>query len=593
MYYRALTEFLMVLEKHGELCRITRPVDPHLEITEIAVRAVREQKPALLFENVKGSRYSLAINVYASEKRIELALGTHPEQLGEEILQYVERFNPPTLKTLWHERRFLKRLISIRPHFVSGGVAQEVVEKKPTLSDLPIQTCWPKDGGKFITQGQVITYHPRTWRRNVGVYRMHVFDERTTGMHWQIQKGGGFHFSVAENLNQSLEVAVALGTSPALYFASVAALPEDIDEVIFASFLQNRPVSMTCAKTLSIHVPADAEIILEGIVSPHMRRLEGPFGDHFGHYSTVAEFPVFQLTAITHRRSPIYPATVVGIPPMEDKFVGDATQQILSPLIKVFFHEVNKIWAYYEAGFHNLLVAAVNVRYKKEAMKTACGILGMGQLSLTKCLILVSSSIDPRNWRSVLREIRDNFIPECDLTFLSHVPIDTLDFTSGTSELGSKIIIDATRKLYRQPIHRERKKLSNLEQKVRELDSRITAARCMEDCMLIVQCEKDGRSIVETLVSHPELQGCPIVVAVSSDINVNDDENVLWGIFTRFDCTRDIVVTEKMFVGCMPVYKGVLGIDATLKQGYPEPLKMDPNVIQRVNEYWDSLWKNR
>lgn len=592
MYYRALSEFLHVLEKNGELRRIQHPVDPYLEITEIATRAVREGKPALILERVKGSNYPLAINVYGSEKRIELALGKHPEQLGEELLSFLERMNPPTLKSVWRERRMLQRLFVLRPYVTRSAVAQEVCVTTPNLKELPLQWCWPNDGGRFITQGQVVTYHPHTQRRNIGVYRMQVYDEQTTGMHWQIQKGGGFHYAKAEERNQPLEVAVALGTCPALYLASVAALPEDIDEVLFASFLQNRRVPFTHAKTLSLLVPADAEFILEGVIYPKERRLEGPFGDHFGHYSIAAEFPVFHVKAITHRKHPVYPATVVGIPPMEDKYLGDATQQILSPIIKVLYHEIRHLWAYYEAGFHNLLVAAVDVRYKKEALKTSFALLGTGQLSLTKCLILVSREIDPRNWRAVLREIRDNVSPESDVLILPNVPLDTLDFTSGTMELGSKMIIDATRKAYRAPISRNRTTLQNIEKFVQEHDPQILRARLFEDCLLVVQCERNGRTILEKLIARPELQHCTVVAAVSPDVDIESDESVVWGIFTRFDCMRDVFFQQTELKGNIPIYHGVIGIDATWKEGYPEPLKMDPAIVRKVDEYWDTIWKN-
>lgn len=593
MAFSTLSEFLCYLESIGELQRVTREVDPYLEITELATRAVREGKPALLFERVKGSRFPLAINVYASEKRIELALGRHPERIGEELVAFAEHIVPPSFSALWSERKMLRRFLAARPRLVRNALSQEVVTTAPDLNLFPLQVCWPGDGGRFVTQGQVFTVDPQTQKRNVGMYRMHVYDEKTTGMHWQIQKGGGFHYRRAEELNRPLEVAVALGTSPALLLATVSALPEGIDEVLFAAFLQGKPIPLTKAKTLSLAVPAEAEFILEGIVQPHERRLEGPFGDHFGHYSLAAPFPVFHLQAITHRKNPVYPATVVGILPMEDKYLGDATQQILAPLTRVLFHEVRSVWAYYEAGFHNLLVASVDVRYKKEALKTSFGLLGTGQLSLTKCLILVSKEVNPRDWRAVLREIKNHFNPETDLHILSNVPLDTLDFTSRTMEIGSKMILDATRKNITQRPEQIHEPHTLSEHSFRELDNRILKARSFEDTLLVVQVTKEGREVLEKLVAHPVVQKFSLLAVVSEDIDLGSDENTIWGIFTRFDCVRDIVFSEQTFVGTVPRYSGVVGIDATWKEGYPEPLKMDESIVRHVDTYWDTLWSTQ
>ncbi|MCK5572650.1 MAG: UbiD family decarboxylase, partial [Bacteroidetes bacterium] len=331
MRFRTYGDFARYLEQAGELHRVTVEVDPYLEITEIAARALREGRKALLFERVKGSRYPVVINGLASELRCELALQKHPEQLGEELLGFVQDALPPRASVLFKHREVLKRFMTTPVKSVRSGVGREVVEA-PNLDALPVLTCWPDDGGRFITLPQVITHDPRTGKRNMGMYRMHVFDGETTGMHWQIQKGGGFHYYQAEKIGQSLELAVAIGTEPALLLATVAALPEGIDEAMFAGFLSGRRAEFMRGRSISIQVPAHAEFILEGVVPPFERRMEGPFGDHFGHYSHAAEFPVFHLKAITRRREAVYPATVVGIPPMEDKYIGDATQQILGPL---------------------------------------------------------------------------------------------------------------------------------------------------------------------------------------------------------------------------------------------------------------------
>ncbi len=595
MRFQALGEFVRYLESIGELHRVKVEVDPRLELTEIATRALKEQKPALFFEKVRGSKYPVAMNVYASERRIEHAIGKHPEQFGQELINSLEQLVPPKPETLWRQRKFLKRLLNAKAARASSGISQEVVEE-PNVDELPVQICWPKDGGRFFTMGQVFTYDPRDAKRNVGMYRLQVYDKQTTGMHIQIERGGGVHYHHAEQLGQQLEVGVALGTDPALLLATIAALPEGIDEVMFAAFLRGRAIPMVRGKKISIPVPANAEFVLEGYVPPKERKMEGPFGDHLGHYSKAAPFPVFHLRAITRRRNPVYPATVVGIPPMEDKFLGDATQQILGPLVRLIHKEVKDLWAYYEAGFHNLLVVSVEERYHKEALKAALGLLGTGQLSLTKCLVLVSHDVNPRDWPAVLREIRGNFDPHVDFLLLPKVPLDTLDFTSYTMELGSKMVLDATKNPDRTGESRlwigaKNAELKSQIRNLKSIDRRILDTCLVAECLLVVKVKKDGRPVVERLLKRKELEGIKIIAAVSEDVDITRQESTIWGIFTRFDCERDVVFSEQRLVGISPIYKGILGIDATWKKGYPEPLVMDKKIVKLVDERWGMYWR--
>jgi 4-hydroxybenzoate decarboxylase subunit C len=592
MNFPSLSDFLRYLESIGELRRISVEVDPYLEVTEIAVRALREKKPAILFENVRGSKFPMAINVYASEKRIEHALGRHPGEIGNGLINFAESMMPPRAGSFWQQRKTLLRALASRGRTVAFADSQRVV-REPDLDALPIQTCWPGDGGRFLTLGQVITYDPVDAKRNVGIYRLHVYDATTTGMHWQIQKGGGFHYHRAEQLGKDLPLAVALGTDPALLLASVAALPEGMDEVAFAAFLRGASIGMIRGKSIPIQVPANAEFILEGIVHQKERRREGPFGDHFGHYSHSADFPVFRMTAMTHRRNPVYPATVVGIPPMEDKFLGDATQEILGPLARVMHTEVRDVWAYYESGFHNLLVVSVNARYKKEAMKAALGLLGTGQLSLTKCLVLVSAGVNVRDWDAVLKEISQNFDPHFDYVLLPRVPLDTLDFTSFRMELGSKMILDATRKQRPESEIRSKAKRAPRARMsdVRSMDRRILDAYEWDNCLLLVKVREKGRAVIEKLVKRKDLQHLKIIAAVSEDVDCRDRENAIWGVFTRFDCERDVVFTEQSLIGISPIYKGVMGIDATWKTGYPETLKMPEEIVKKVDSRWNEYWR--
>ena len=320
--FRTLQDFVLYLERAGELRRVRVEVDPELEITEIVTRVVRDQGPALLFERVSGSQFPLAINILGSFRRIEMALGREPSVIGRELIELVDGFNPPSLKMLWNLKGHALRLfLATRPRNVRSGVAGEVVES-PDLSTLPTVRCWPGDGGRFITMPLVRTISPVSGRSNLGIYRMHVFNERSTGMHWQLGKGGGFHYSEAEAQGRPLEVAAVLGGDPALLMATVLPLPESLEEILFSGVLRGSPTPMMPARSLSMRVPANAEFVLEGRVLPGQTALEGPFGDHLGHYSDAAQFPVFELSTVTRRRNPIYPAAVVGSPPKRIDSLG-------------------------------------------------------------------------------------------------------------------------------------------------------------------------------------------------------------------------------------------------------------------------------
>ncbi len=583
----SLQDFIKYLDSNGELIRIKAEVDARLEVTEISIRALKEGMPALLFENVKSAKFPLAMNVLASDKRIELALGKHPDQLGEELITFMEDAMPPGPKVFFKHAGITKRIFSTLPKKTCRPTSQEVVTN-PDLNDIPVITSWPEDGGPFITLPQIFTYDPHDGKRNVGMYRMQIFDGQTTGMHWQIQKGGGFHYYQARKLGRQFEIAVALGTDPALLLATVAALPEGIDEVMFSGFLRGKRTRMVKGKSVSIKVPADAEFILEGTVHLTELRMEGPFGDHFGHYSHASKFPVFHINKVTHRKNPIYPATVVGRPPMEDKYLGNATQQILGPLIRLIHPEICNLWAYYEAGFHNLLVVSVEERYQKEAMKTALSIMGEGQLSLTKCIVTVSENVNPRDFNAVLTAIRENFDPTYDFIMIPKVPLDTLDFTSYKMNLGSKMIMDATRS---RNADKEKASKSEIDRLIKTIDNRISDWNLLGETLLVVSVQDNGRDVVNKLTKSEELVGPKIIAVVSPDVDIRNQEQTIWGIFTRFDAERDIMFAEEKLIGISPLFKGKMGIDATWKKGYPAPLVMSDEIVKKVDERWDSYWK--
>jgi 4-hydroxy-3-polyprenylbenzoate decarboxylase len=605
MPFPDLQSFLAHLERQGDLRRVRVEVDAEYEIPEIAARAVREGKPALLFERVTGSPYPLAINVLATPRRIEWALGRHPEQVGAEIVDLLERLQRPSFATLAGARRPLARALAARVRRVKRAPAQEVVEE-PDLSRLPILRCWPEDGGRFVTFGLVLTADPETGARNLGLYRMHVYGPAETGMHWQIQKGGGFHYHVAERRGEALPLTVTIGADPCLLLAAVAPLPEGMDELAFAGWLRGSPTRLVRAARVDAWAPACADFVLEGRVAPGERRLEGPFGDHFGHYSHAAPFPVFRLAAVTRRRHPVYLASVVGKPPQEDKALGEAVGAMMGPLVRTLHREVRDLAAYFEAGFHNLLVVAVEERFAKEGMRAALGLLGTGQLSLTKCLVLVDEGVDVRDMRAVLRALRDHFDPAEDFLLLPGVPLDTLDFTSGRMNLGSKMVLDATGRRAVGPGNApsdvrplpagppaDAETRARWERFLAELPRRepaVRGTRIFEDCWLTVQAAGDGARLARELTREPALAGLRIVAVVSPDVPLDDDTLHWWGVFTRFDAARDVVFGEARLAGAWPGYGGRMGIDATWKAGYPNPVEMRPDIVEKVDRRWNEYW---
>lgn len=581
MPFEDLQQFIAHLEKTKQLHRVRAEVDPVLEAGEIAQRVLREGGPALLFERPTGGSMPLVMNLFGTMDRVRAALGREPGEIGDELLKAVQRLNPPSLASVWQNRKVLGRLRHMRPTPVSAGICQEVAEV-PNLAALPVLKTWPLDGGRFITFGMVITHNPRSGVRNLGLYRLQVFGPDQTGMHWQSMKGGRGHYWEAEQKGQDLEVAVVIGADPILMMSSILPLPEDIDEIGFAGFLRGKSVPMVPAKTLNMSVPATAEIILEGVVPANERRVEGPFGDHFGHYSEAAEFPVFHIRKITRRKNAVYAATVVGKPPQEDKFLGLAVGEIVGPLIKLIHPNVVDLAAYVGAGFHNLLVAAVKERHPKEVLKTAMALLGTGQLSLTKVLVLVGADRDPRDFRGVLRDIGQRFEPEDHMWLLPFAPLDTLDFTSFTMHVGSKLVLDACGEVLRPDVPPPDFDFGRV-------DSRIEKWKVLEGGFVVVAVREGGRAVVKSIMAAK--LGARFIVAISPDVNLEDDENLQWGIFTRFDPARDMIFSEQEFVGARPVYRGVVGIDATWKQGYPLPLEMDESVVKLVDRRWGDYWK--
>src|SRR6266436_7688880 len=437
-----LRSFLDLLRREKDLISIDTELDPYLELAEVHRRVIERSGPALLFTRVKGSRYPVVTNLFGTPKRIELAFGPTPEHFVKELVSIAEVLLPPQRSELWRHRSLVRDFLKLGIKTVSRGPVTEVFDRTGRLDHLPVLTTWHEDGGPFITLPLVYTENPITKKHNLGIYRMQVYDSRTAGLHWQIQKGGGFHYRAAEEMNQSLPVTVFLGGPPALIVSAIAPLPEDVPELVLASLLSGEKLRLTKSSGNGAHrLVAEAEFALVGHAPPHERRPEGPFGDHYGYYSLQHEYPVFHCDAIAHRRDAIYPATVVGKPRQEDFFIGDYLQTLLSPLFPLVMPSVRHLWSYGETGFHSLAAAVVRERYAREALVAGFRILGEGQLALTKFLLLTDSPMDLRDFPRLLEHVLARVHWESDFFIFSNTSMDTLDYTSGKVHEGSKAIL--------------------------------------------------------------------------------------------------------------------------------------------------------
>ncbi|WP_003543407.1 menaquinone biosynthesis decarboxylase [Desulfotomaculum nigrificans] len=448
MAYQDLRDYLRTLESKGLLKRIKTEVSADLEITEISDRVVKAGGPTLLFENVQGYQMPVVTNLMGTLEHMKLALQVDDlDDIGRQMLEFLQ---PPELPTGFIDKLKalpkLAQLSSFLPKIVRTGPCKEVVIKdKPSLAALPVLKCWPQDGGPFITLPLVFTKDPETGRRNVGMYRMQVYDEITTGMHWHMHKDGAKNHRKQKRQNKPLEVAVALGADPACIFSAVAPLPPGIDEMLLAGFLRKEPVELVKCETVDIEVPARAEIILEGYVDPEETRLEGPFGDHTGYYSLADYYPVFHLTCITHRKNPIYPATIVGKPPIEDNFIGKAIERTFLPLLKLQLPEIVDMNMPPEGVFHNCVIVSIKKRYPGHAKKVMSALWGMGQMMFAKLIIVVDDHVNVQNPSEVAWRVFNNIDPRRDVMMVDG-PLDALDHSSPMPFYGSKMGIDATKK---------------------------------------------------------------------------------------------------------------------------------------------------
>src|ERR1700757_4809242 len=483
MAYRSFRQFLDALEQAGELKRIAVPVDTELLIAEWADREMKSPGggKALLFEQPivdgKKSEFPVAINTMGSRRRMAMALQVSDIQDVAREIQLILKAKPPTdLREGWILLKQGINLLHARPKSVRDAPCQEVVQifdqpstvdDQLSLRDLPILKCWPKDGGRFITLPCVHTRDPETGARNVGIYRMQVYDERTTAMHWQVHKVGARHGKVYYERGERMPVAVTLGGDPVYTFAATAPLPDGLDEILFAGFLRRKSVDLVRCKTIDVDVPADVDFVLEGYVQPDELRPEGPFGDHTGYYTAIEDYPVFHLTAMTHRRDAVYPTTIVGIPPMEDYYIGDACVRIFLPVFKMNFPEIVDMTLPAEGVFHNLVFVSIRKQYPYQAYKIMHGLWGMGQMMFSKYIVVVDADCDVHNTSEVLFRLCANTDPQRDTTFIKN-PCDSLDHAPTNPNVGSHMGIDATRKLASEGYSRGWPELVRMDEATRE-----------------------------------------------------------------------------------------------------------------------------
>ena len=476
MAYRNVQEWIKALEEAGELVRIREQISPRLEITEVSDRAIKAGGPALLFENVEsGSGMPVLMNAFGSLERMCMVLGVKSlDDAGADINDFIEAEAPRGIIQKLKLLPKVKRLSGIFPRIVSSAPCQEKVFQGDDvdLEKLPVLKCWPDDGGPFITLPVVITRHPATGVRNVGMYRMQIFDHNTTGMHWHAHKDSANHCRIAAQKGERLPVSVVIGPDPITTFAATAPLPEGIDELLFSGFMRHGPVDVVRCKSNGLEVPAESQIVLEGYVDPREKRVEGPFGDHTGYYSLADEYPVFHVECITMRNDPVYPATIVGKPPMEDCFMAKATERIFLPLIKRTLPEIVDINLPFEGVFHNLAFISIDKRYPGHARKVMHALWGLGQMMFTKFFVILDQEVDVQNTAEVLWRLGNNVDPGRD-TVIVDGPVDALDHAAPMSGYGSKMGIDATRKWTEEGFSREWPEVIVMDAGVKEKVDRI------------------------------------------------------------------------------------------------------------------------
>lgn len=615
MAYKNQQQFIDALEKAGELVRIKTYVNPKLEMAEITDRMSKEPGggKAILFENT-GYDFPVLMNAYGSEKRMCMALGVnHLDDTAKEIENLFKMLASPK-ESILDKLKLLPKLgqfASWMPKVKSGkGECQEVIMKEPDITKLPVITCWPKDGGPFVTLPIIHTKDPTTNSRNVGMYRMQVYGPTLTGMHWHKHKVSAKHFNEYKKLNKRMPVAVALGGDPVYAYSATAPLPENVDEYMLAGFLRKKKVELVkCISQPDVEVPADADFIIEGYVDPNDELIwEGPFGDHTGYYSLPDWYPRFHITAITHKKNPVYPATIVGIPPQEDAWLGKATERIfLAPIKMTMVPEIVDMEMPVEGVFHNLVITKINKEYAGQGQKVMNAMWGAGQMMFNKILVIADEATSITNYLQLAQYVFKNLNPATDIYF-SQGPMDVLDHSCSKMGFGGKMCIDGTKKFDEEKDERFSFLVSrfwlneeSLRFKFNEIKSVNFSLLEKEIPCLVISVEKNRpghiKELHEQLAALKETQGVKMILYVEHTVDANDLTTALWRFCNNLDPKRDSFLSQRLSVSDPDKYVACIGLDGTRKtkelddfhRDWPNIIVADNETITAVDEKWEQL----
>lgn len=578
-----LRAFLDLLKKENQLLVIDEQVDPHLEIAEIHRRVIEKGGPALLFTNVKGSQFPVTTNLFGTNKRLELAFGSKPQQFVKDVVRLAESIMPLSFGKIWDNKQLFIDGLKIGLKNDNKGPILENCQSPPTLSSLPMLTSWHSDGGPFVTLPLVYTEHPGGKGHNLGMYRIQQHSDTTTGIHWQIHKGGGYHYHEAEKRNAPLPLTLFIGGPPALMLSAIAPLPEDLPELMLTSLLIGDKLHMTNDPRGGHRLVSHAEFAIKGLVPPHKRHPEGPFGDHYGYDSLEHDYPVFEVSHLYHRKDAIYPATVVGRPKQEDYFIGDFLQELLSPLFPLVMKGVRELKTFGEAGFHCLAAAKVSNRYPREAFACGLRVLGEGQLSLTKFLLLTDGDIDITDFGQLWVHILERVDWNRDLFVFANVSQDTLDYTGPSVNKGSKAMLMGLGK-----------------EKIRDLPREFSAdlpGECSKPVAflpgtIVIQGVgyTEAPDLAKQLAEREDLSDWPVILLVDdSDEATSSMQEFIWTFFTRFEPAADIhgksTAVHRFHVGLQPP----IAIDCRMKPWYTDVLEVDKETKERVDSIYSKI----